>query len=129
MFVTHQKVRAPKSLYIKKKNGCYTVSFCYEDGLDEKKLKTDSEHLKSLKKKSVKELEKISEGVDIGVKVMVQTTKGKYDYSAIAKERLLLLEKKRKRGYTLSDEPGFITFFETRGVFSVILWVNSNGAT
>ena len=71
-----------------------------------KKLKTDSEHLKSLKKKSVKELEKISEGVDLGVKVMVQTTKGKYDYSAIAKERLLLLEK--KRGYTLSDELGLI---------------------
>ena len=94
---THKKVKKPKSLYIRKKNGSYTVSFCYEDGLDEKTLKTESKHLKSLKKKSVKELERVTEGVDLGVKVMVQTTKGKYDYSDIAKQRLVSLEKKRKR--------------------------------
>jgi len=42
---THQKVKEAASLYIRKKNGSYSGSFCYEDGVDEKILKTDIKHL------------------------------------------------------------------------------------
>jgi putative transposase len=42
-------------------------------------------------------LERITESVDLGVKVTAQTTKDNYDYSYIAKQRLVSLEKRRKR--------------------------------
>ena len=94
---THKKVKQPKSIYIRKKNGIYTVSFCFENDIDEKDLLTGNQQLKRLKKKSELELESITEGIDREVAIAVQGTCHSYDYSEIEKKRLVSLEKKRKR--------------------------------
>ncbi|MBT6120149.1 transposase [bacterium] len=94
---THKKVQEPKSIYIKKKNGVYSVSFCYQDDVNETLLLTGEKQLKRLRKKSISELEMITDGVDRGVKVMAQAVSETYDYSDSAKQRLISLEFKRKR--------------------------------
>ncbi len=73
------------------------MSFCYQDDVNEKVLLTGEKQLKRLKKKSVSELETITDGVDRGVKVMAQAVSETYDYSESAKQRLISLEFKRKR--------------------------------
>ena len=93
----HRKVKHPNSIYIKKKNGNYTVSFCFEDDLNVKELKTNAQMLKQLKKKKISDLENTVEGIDRGVSIMAHTTDRTYDYSEIEKNRLLFLEKKRNR--------------------------------
>ena len=94
---THRKVSEPKSIYIKKKNGVYSVSFCYQDEVSEKDLIKKESYLKTLSKLDKLDLDEITEGVDRGVKIAAQTTGFGYDYQEIEKKRLISLEKKRKR--------------------------------
>lgn len=44
-FKAHKPYGIPKSIYIRKERGRYTVSFCYDDGVDEHSLPTTKQHL------------------------------------------------------------------------------------
>ena len=94
---THRKFKEPKSIRIKKKNGRYWVSFCYDDPIDESKLKTKQEHLALLQTKTTKELEGVVEAVDRGVCCPAQTTSASYDFTVEQKKSLKQEERKRKR--------------------------------
>ncbi|MGK0289149.1 MAG: putative transposase [bacterium] len=65
----------PNSIYIKRKNGKFTVSFCYQDHVKEEKLLTLRQHLKQLSNFSEKQLEQITVGIDRGIKRPVQSGK------------------------------------------------------
>ena len=82
----HTSYAEPKSIRIKKKNGRYCVSFCYEDDMEDSK--DIYEHLGYLKNLSKEELEGMTIGVDRGVKRPVQAGDEAYDFS---------MEQKRKK--------------------------------
>lgn len=82
----HTSYAEPKSIRIKKKNGRYCVSFCYEDDIEDSK--DIYEHLGYLKNLSKEELEGMTIGVDRGVKRPVQAGDEAYDFS---------MEQKRKK--------------------------------
>ena len=94
---THKKVIHPQSIYIKKRNGEYSVSFCYQDKASEKDLIKKESYLKRLSKLDISELNEMTEGIDRGIKIAIQGTEKAYDYTEIEKKRLVSLEKKRKR--------------------------------
>jgi len=71
----------PNSIRIKKKNGRYSVSFCYEDGISESDLPTQKEHLEHLRQCDQQELDAITIGIDRGVKRPVQAGSVTYDLS------------------------------------------------
>lgn len=83
----HRSFQEPNSIHIKKKNDSYSVSFCYEDGLDESLLKTNSEHLEYLKGCSQSELEQAVIGIDRGIHRPIQAGVHYFD---------LTLEQKKK---------------------------------
>lgn len=68
----HGSYQTPKSIYIKKHNGDYWVSFCYEDGLDESNLLTQEENLEHLRDSGRSFLEDHVVGLDRGVVRPVQ---------------------------------------------------------
>ena len=84
----HKVYEKPNSIRIKRKNGRYYVSFCYEDQLDEDKLQTQTQYLGYLKTLSYEQLEEITIGVDRGVKRPVQAGGKTYDFT---------IEQKRKK--------------------------------
>jgi len=92
-FKKHRSFKIPKSLYIKRDNGKYTVSFCYEDGISDEKLLTQKEHLKELSSLDQKVLEKITVGVDRGVARPVQVGKTAFDFTPEQKKKKLSKEK------------------------------------
>ncbi|HAA53906.1 MAG TPA: transposase [Myxococcales bacterium] len=94
---THRKFNEPKSIRIKKKNGRYWVSFCYDDPIDEKQLRTKEEHLELLRTKTASALESMVEAVDRGVCCPAQTTDVSYDFTPEQKRSLQREERKRKR--------------------------------
>ncbi len=63
----HGENRKPNSLYIKKRNGRYSVSFCYDDGLDDAGLKENCQHLAFLNECPRDFLERQIIGIDRGV--------------------------------------------------------------
>lgn len=91
----HTSYPEPKSIRIKKKNGRYWVSFCYEDDVED--LPSQSEHLEYLKHLDKEELEKITVGIDRGVKRPVQAGDDVYDFSPEQKRKKLAKERYIKR--------------------------------
>ncbi|NGX44316.1 MAG: hypothetical protein K1060chlam3_00482 [Candidatus Anoxychlamydiales bacterium] len=83
----HRSFKEPTSIRIKKRNGKYSVSFCYEDGLDESDLLSQKDHLKYLKKASRKDLEDQTIGIDLGVKIPAYAGDNIFDFS---KEQIVL---------------------------------------
>ncbi len=82
----HSSYKEPNSIRIKKKNGRYSVSFCYEDEQTDKL--TQSDHLEYLRSLDRNQLEKMTIGIDRGVKRPVQAGDEVYDFT---------LEQKRKK--------------------------------
>ena len=68
----HRPYQEPKSIYIKKRHGEYSVSFCYDDKLDESSLFDQAQHLKHLRECQRKFLETFTVGIDRGVVRPVQ---------------------------------------------------------
>ncbi len=91
----HSSYGEPKLLRIKKRNGRYFVSFCYEDNLED--LQDQNTHLEYLKGLAKEELEKIVIGVDRGVKRPVQAGPHVYDFSPEQKRKKLAKERYIKR--------------------------------
>ncbi|MFK0569728.1 RNA-guided endonuclease InsQ/TnpB family protein, partial [Endozoicomonas sp.] len=79
-FKSHRRFSEPKSIYIRKEAGQYTVSFCFDDGSEEPT--TDKEHLEYLKGASKEWLEDYVIGVDRGVAIPVHTGVARYDFTA-----------------------------------------------
>jgi len=82
----HSSYQTPKSIYIKKQNGDYWVSFCYEDGLDESNLLTQEENLKYLRGVDRSFLEDHVVGLDLGVVRPVQAGAEVFDLTSEQKK-------------------------------------------
>ncbi len=80
-FKAHSKFTEPKSIYIKKERGLYSVSFCYDDGFDEKTLPSDEEHLSYLKGATKSFLQEKTVGLDRGVAVPVHAGYKAFDFT------------------------------------------------
>ena len=93
----HRKFKEPNSMRIKKKNGKYTVCFCYEDEPSQEGLFDQKEHLKYLNGMSREELEKITVGIDRGVARPIQAGSETFDFSEEQKKRKKAKEKYIKR--------------------------------
>ncbi|WP_252177442.1 transposase [Endozoicomonas sp. 4G] len=78
-FKTHRSFNEPKSIYIRKEAGQYSVSFCYDDGSEEPA--TEKEHLEYLKGASKEWLEEHVIGVDRGVVIPVHTGVKPHDFT------------------------------------------------
>lgn len=76
---THQKFKEPNSIHIKKKNGRYSVSLTFDDGVDESGLKDQEAFLKEFSQYSQEELEKITMGIDRGVVRPIQAGSEYFD--------------------------------------------------
>lgn len=87
----------PKSIRIKKKNGRYWVSFCYEDQIDTSEFLDPKQRLEKLRDLSPAELDAMVEAVDCGVAIPAQTTRQSYDFTPEQKQSIEREEKKRKR--------------------------------
>ncbi len=86
----HRGFKNPKSIYIKKKNGRYTVSLAFNDEMDKKDLTDQESYLDLLSRLSREELETITMGIDRGVVRPVQAGEEVFDFSPG--------QKKNKRG-------------------------------
>lgn len=93
----HCSYKQPNSLTIKKKNGIYSVSFCYEDSLDENMLMTQHEHLEHLKRCSIEELKKMTIGIDRGISRPLQAGNVVFDFTEEQKKKKRSKEKYIKR--------------------------------
>ncbi|MDY0223427.1 MAG: transposase [Desulfobacterium sp.] len=93
----HQKFQEPKSIYIKKKNGRYTVSFVFDDGIDESILMDQGSYFKALSQSSREELEQITIGIDRGVTRPVQAGEDSFDFTPGQKKNKTGKEKYIKR--------------------------------
>jgi len=94
---THRNFKEPKSIYIKKKNGRYTVSLAFNDEADEKGLLDQESYLELLSSLSKEYLEKITMGIDRGVTRPVQAGEDVYDFTPGQKKNKLGKEKYLKR--------------------------------
>lgn len=77
----HKKYNKPKSLYIKRQLGNYTVSFCYDEGEEHPLLPSNKEHLDYLREASDAFLAAHVVGVDRGVARPVQAGAQAYDFT------------------------------------------------
>ena len=93
----HRKVKPPNAMTIKQKNGKYTVSFCYEDELSEKKLVPEKEKIAWLSQQTPAYLNRVVEGIDRGVQVVAQGTSKGYTYTDRELRKQAQLEKKKTR--------------------------------
>jgi putative transposase len=94
---THRKFKEPKSIYIKKQNGRYTVSLAFDDGIDESGLNDQEAFLKVLSQCSQENLEKMTIGIDRGVVRPVQAGKECFDLTPEQKRKKRGKEKYLKR--------------------------------
>ncbi len=76
----HRKYQEPNSIYIKKRNGRFTVSFCYEDSITPSS-NTDKDNLRYLQEAPRQYLEKHTVGIDRGVAIPVQVDEASYDFT------------------------------------------------
>ena len=90
----HRDYQEPNSIYIKKKNGRYSVSFCYENGQESKNLPTKEQHLAHLSRCTREELELMTVGIDRGVARPVQAGSCFFDFAEEQKRK-----KKAKERY------------------------------
>ena len=87
----------PKSLRIKKNNGKYSVSFCYEDGVDNAGLGSQADNLEYLRKCDRAFLDRHTVGIDRGVVRPVQAGADVYDLLPAQKKKKLGMERYLKR--------------------------------
>lgn len=87
----------PKSIRFQHECGKYFISFCYEDGIDKENLWELEQYLDHFKMFSEEELNKITIGVDRGIKVPVQAENFSYDLSHDEKKSKKSKEKYLKR--------------------------------
>lgn len=85
-FKSHRNFNEPKSIYIKKARGIYSISFCYDDGFDEKQLLGDEEHLSYLKGATKQFLQEKTVGLDRGVAVPVHAGYKAFDFTKEQKQ-------------------------------------------
>ena len=81
----HRSYQEPKSIYIKKKQGRYWVSFCFEEQVEEQP--SNIQHLNYLKGCSQQELQQITVGVDRGVVRPVQAGEKLFDFTEEQKRK------------------------------------------
>jgi putative transposase len=93
----HGYFNPPKSLHVKKKNGVYWVSFCYEDDLDDSLHKSQQDHLKFLQTSGEEFLQNHTIGIDRGVVRPIQAGAEVFDLSPEQKRKKLLKETRLKR--------------------------------
>ena len=93
----HKEFGKPNSIYLKRKNGKYSISFCYEEKRKEEEEISQDDCLKQLKTFSVKELEEITVGIDRGVVRPVQAGEEFFDYTIEQKRKKRAKEKYIKR--------------------------------
>ncbi|WP_075878650.1 RNA-guided endonuclease InsQ/TnpB family protein [Vreelandella massiliensis] len=89
----------PKSIWIKVKNGIWTVSFSYEDPVTRNQpvpLELP-EHIEWLKGASIEELYAMVDAIDIGVEVPIQSTRATFFFSEREKQKKKNRTKKIKR--------------------------------
>lgn len=91
----YKSYKEPNSIWLKRKNGRYFIAFCYEDNA--KEMQTLSEHLEYLKGLDKAELEKITMGIDRGVKRPVQAGDEFFDFSIEQKKKKKAKERYIKR--------------------------------
>ncbi|MFW8565232.1 RNA-guided endonuclease InsQ/TnpB family protein [Orrella sp. 11846] len=96
-FKKHANFNTPKSIYIRKERGRYSISFCYEDGFDAVGLKTNQQHLDYLRDESDEYLEQNTIGIDRGVAIPVQAGEKSFDFSEGQKKNLSESERYIKR--------------------------------
>jgi len=94
---THRKFKEPRSIYVKKKNGRYTVSLAFDDGINEKGLTDQAAYLKKLSKLPENKLDEITIGIDRGVTRPVQAGEEVFDFSTGQKKNKTGREKYLKR--------------------------------
>jgi putative transposase len=80
-FKSHRKFSEPKSIFIKKERGLYSVSFCYDDGFDERQLLDDKAHLQYLNGETKESLTSKTVGLDRGVAVPVHAGYKAFDFT------------------------------------------------
>ena len=83
--------------YIKKKNGRYSVSFCYEKGQESKNLPTKEQHLTHLRGCPREELELMTVGIDRGVARPVQVGGCFFDFTEEQKRKKKAKERYMRR--------------------------------
>ena len=93
----HKYFKEPNSIWLKRENGRYSVSCCYDDGLDESNLLNIQEHLVHLRGYSREKLESITMGIDRGVTGPVQAGEEHYDFTKEQKKKKTKKEKYIKR--------------------------------
>lgn len=77
----HKSYGEPNSIRIKRKQGKYWVSFCYDDGIKNNSLISQEDHLDHLRKYTFDELDQITTGIDRGVSVPVQAGDSIFDFT------------------------------------------------
>ena len=82
----HRDFEIPKSIYIKKNHGRWSVSFCYQDGISNDYIK--EEHLKHLQGESAESLDLKVIGIDRGVKRPVQFGETEINYTAKQRRKM-----------------------------------------
>lgn len=83
----HREYGEPKSIYIKKKNGRYWVSFCFEDDGQVEEQATKKQHLEYLRGCDEEELKGMTIGIDRGVTRPVQAGDRVFDFTEEQKRK------------------------------------------
>nr|NGX63111.1 hypothetical protein [Candidatus Anoxychlamydiales bacterium] len=91
----HKNFKEPNSIYLKRKNNRYFVSFCYEDNKEDSI--SQIEHFKYLQTLPEKQLEKNTVGIDRGITRPVQAGDNVYDFTFEQKKKKREKEKYIKR--------------------------------
>lgn len=93
----HAFYKEPNSIRLKKYNGVYSVSFCYDDGFNESCLRNQQEHLDHFGQYTKNKLEEITVGIDRGIKIPCQAGLESYDFSKEQKNKKKAKEKYIRR--------------------------------
>lgn len=97
LFKKHKTFKLPNSMYICKNRGKYTISFCYEDSLDESSLLKNDEHLDFLRCATDEYLENNVIACDRGVAIPVHTGESTFDFTEQQKQKMERSERYIKR--------------------------------
>lgn len=95
-FKAHKDFKLPNSIYIKKANGKYSISFCYENE-DMGNDFTDVKHLTYLQTKDEEYLKQNVIGIDRGVKIPAQACDKSFDFTKGQKNNSSKAERYIKR--------------------------------
>ena len=82
----HRSFEIPKSIYVKKNHGRWSVSFCYQDDISNDYVKED--HLKHLQGESAESLDLKVIGIDRGVKRPIQFGEAEINYTANQRRKM-----------------------------------------